>query len=208
MESEARALGAWRDDPRVIVKLSAGRVDRAREAVAELVAEGVSRLLSWGLCGGLDPALRPGDVVECAPDEILTPNEALASREGKADAWAKGRRIVDLESGPVAEADLPGWAIRVVLDEAGFALPAPALVPLRADGTPALGAILRAVLGRPGSIPAMIGLARRHGRAMAALRGAAPRVGEVLRRLDRDGGEGRGVTPPRGASGSPDATGA
>ena len=173
MESEARALGRWREDPRVVVKVSAGRVERAEAAVAELVAEGVAGLLSWGLCGGLDPALRPGDVVECAPDEVLTPEAALASREGKAGAWAEGRQIVDLESGPVA----------------GAGLPAPALVPLRADGTPALGAILRAVISLPGTIPAMVGLAGRYGRAMAALRGAGPRVGDLLGRLGRDGGE-------------------
>lgn len=50
-----------------------GGTPAGAEAAAErLVAEGARALLSFGLCGGLDPALRPGalvvptEVVECA----------------------------------------------------------------------------------------------------------------------------------------------
>ena len=37
--------------------------DRARAAGARLVAEGAEALVSFGLCGGLDPALRPGTLL-------------------------------------------------------------------------------------------------------------------------------------------------
>lgn len=183
MADEARALGPWRTDPRVIVRLSAGRADRAGAAVAEMRTAGVRGLLSWGVCGGLDLALRPGDVVACDPAEVLAADAVLADPAAKAAAFAAGARIVDLESAAVARSGLRGWAIRVVLDEAEFALPAPALVPLRRDGTPDLGRIALAVLGAPRHLPAMIRLARRHRRALASLSGARGRIGALLEAL-------------------------
>lgn len=183
MEAEARALGAWREDPRIAVHVTAGRPDAADRAVAELEAAGVRGLISWGVCGGLDPALRPGDLVICAPAEVAPAEAAMTTPAEKAAAWAAGRRIVDMESGAVARSSVPQRAVRVVLDEAGVPLPPPALVPLRADGTPDLPQIARALIRRPSSLPAMIGLARRHAGAMRRLRGAAGEIGKFLEQL-------------------------
>jgi hypothetical protein len=183
MAAEARALGPWLNDPRVMVRLSAGRVDRAEATVAEMVGAGVRGIVSWGVCGGLDPALRPGDLVECPADQVFAADSVLADPAAKAAAFAGGARIVDLESGAVAMSGLPGVAIRAVLDEAGFALPAPALVALRHDGKPDIARIAVTVLRRPASLPSMIRLACRHRRALLALGAAPDRIGVLLARL-------------------------
>ena len=180
LEDEARALGPWRHDPRVMVRLSAGSVDRARAAVGEMLLAGVRGLLSWGLCGGLDPDLRPADLVDCPAKMVFTATEIVATPAEKAAAYAAGARIVDLESAAVAASGLPGRAIRVVLDEAGFALPAAALVALREDGRPDLAGIVLAMLRRPAGLPAMIGLAARYRRALPALGAARDRIGGIL----------------------------
>ena len=47
--------------PRVFV--AGRRPGRAQEGARQLLAEGATALLSFGVAGGLDPALRPGDAV-------------------------------------------------------------------------------------------------------------------------------------------------
>lgn len=180
MASEARALGHWRTDARVSVRVTAGRPGVAVNAVAELTALGVRGLLSWGVCGALDPALVAGDLVICAPGEVHAADVPLVTAADKARAFGVGARIVDMESAALARSDLPGWVVRAVLDEAGADLPPPALVALRPDGTPDLCAIASALIRRPSDLAAMIGLARRNARALGALRAAAPRIGEFL----------------------------
>lgn len=169
MADEARVLADWRHDPRIVVRISAGRSVLARAHVREMCDLGVRGLLSWGVCGGLDPALHPGDVVECGPNHVLAADNIVSSKAEKARAFEAGYRIVDLESGAVADAAVPGWAVRAVLDEAGFDLPPPALVALRADGRPDLPRILWRLLLSPASLPAMIGLSHRHKAALTAL---------------------------------------
>ncbi len=50
--------------------------ERARAAAARLVAEGAEVLMSFGLCGGLDPVLRAGDLL-LAEAVIVAPDRAL-----------------------------------------------------------------------------------------------------------------------------------
>jgi adenosylhomocysteine nucleosidase len=52
----ARRIG-WR------AAASGGDAERTRRALAQLVAEGVSALVSFGICGGLDPALGSGALI-------------------------------------------------------------------------------------------------------------------------------------------------
>src|SRR5260370_19693468 len=40
-----------------------GDADRTRRAIAQLIAEGASALVSFGICGGLDPALGSGALI-------------------------------------------------------------------------------------------------------------------------------------------------
>src|SRR5260370_41967985 len=44
-----------------------GDADRTRRAIAQLIAEGASALVSFGICGGADPALGAGAPVPPAP---------------------------------------------------------------------------------------------------------------------------------------------
>jgi len=69
MVSEVQALGRWADDPLVGIGISGARPGRAEVEARRLVAEGCRVLLSWGVAGGLDPALVPGDLV--FPAEVL-----------------------------------------------------------------------------------------------------------------------------------------
>ena len=59
MVSEVRALGRWADDPRITIAVSGARPERAEAEARRLVAEGCRALMSWGVAGGLDPALVP-----------------------------------------------------------------------------------------------------------------------------------------------------
>jgi len=175
-----------------------GGLPAGAEAAAErLVTQGVRGLVSFGLAGGLDPGLHPGDVVvptavlegdhEYAVDPTLAealggrmPARALAGDAVLADAAAKqaawhrtGAAIVDLESGAVARvADrhrLPFAVLRAVCDPAARGLPPAALAALGATGRIGLGRVLASLLRQPAQLPALLLLARDAGRARHGL---------------------------------------
>ncbi len=74
MVSEVRALGRWANDPRIAIAVSGARPGRAEAEARRLVAEGCRALLRWGVAGGLDPALVPGDAV--VPAEVVAEDGA------------------------------------------------------------------------------------------------------------------------------------
>lgn len=157
-------------------------------AAARLVGDGATALVSFGLAGGLDPALRPGMVVVAsvvlADGERLAADAALAARFGGvtghvllagaavvADAAAKqamfaatGAQAVDLESGAVARiastCGLPFAVVRAICDPAERDLPPAALVALDRDGGIAVMAVVRSLVRRPGQIFGLLALAR------------------------------------------------
>jgi adenosylhomocysteine nucleosidase len=177
----------------------------AAAAAERLLARGATALVSFGLCGGLDPALAPGDLVVSArvigeglhalADPALSQalgggadgatfaaTGPVATATGKAALAARGAVAVDLESGEVARAALrasvPFAVLRAVCDPAGFDLPPAALLALGADGRIAAGPLARSLLARPSQIPALLRLARAAAAARAAL---LRRVGDVGR---------------------------
>ncbi len=182
-----------------IVAAGGGTAGGAEAAVRGLVARGVTRLVSFGLAGGLDPSLPPGALLvprvvlvdgqgPCEADEALcdwlggaTQGALLAGDWVVATAAAKralrertGAVAVDLESGAVARAATRqgiGFAVlRAVCDPAGRDLPPAALAALdRAGGVGALRVLL-SVLGRPAQVPALLRLARDAAAAQRALR--------------------------------------
>ena len=172
-----------------------------REAVHAALA-GAAGVISFGVAGGLDPRLRPGDWVVASgvrgasgvvrADERwgrhlceALPGAVCAEVRGVdhpvADAAAKaalGREhaaaAVDTESHVVAEeaarAGLPFAAARVILDPVWRSLPPAALVPLRADGSPDVGAVARSVLRAPRQLPGLGLITFDAWRALASLR--------------------------------------
>jgi adenosylhomocysteine nucleosidase len=162
-----------------------------------LIGQGATALVSFGLAGGLDPALRPGTIV--IPSRVLSEGETLyadgmlADRFGgwsghtilagssiAADAPMKrrlfaatGAHAIDIESGAVARVagahGLPFVAIRAICDPAERDLPPAALIALSPDGRVGLAGVLRSVLAQPWQIPALLGLALDAARGRRAL---------------------------------------
>jgi adenosylhomocysteine nucleosidase len=87
---------------------------------------------------------------------------------------ATGAAAVDMESHIVARTaaahGLPFAACRVVIDSAERGLPPAALVGLRLDGTPNVGAVLASLVRQPRQLPALARTALDMGIARAALR--------------------------------------
>jgi hypothetical protein len=164
-------------------------------AIARAVAEGAKALLSFGIAGALAPELRPGTLVvadrvvgvAARPLPLGVPAlrgpvagaraPVVRATEKAALFAATGGLVVDLETELVARAGLPYAVLRAVADPAESDLPPAALVGLKPDGTPALGAVLGSVLRAPSQIPALLRLARETRAALAALARALPAGG-------------------------------
>ena len=169
----------------------------AARAAGELIAQGVTGLVSFGLAGGLDPALPAGALVlprlvsgggeqyDCDPAllvylggptaRLMLAGSAIAATVAdKAALFAQsGAVAVDLESGAVAraagEAGLPFAVLRAISDPADKDLPPAALVALDARGRVRPGRLAGSLLRGPGQLPALLALARDTGRARKAL---------------------------------------
>jgi adenosylhomocysteine nucleosidase len=185
--------------PGTMVDIGGGTPAGAEQAAARLIARGARALISFGLAGGLDPALRAGALVvaEAVVEAGVTyPTHAaltdplprgglafaapaiLATQDKKRAAHAAtGAAVVDLESGAVARVagrhGLPFAVVRAVSDPADRPLPPAALVALDARGRIAVAALLGSLLHRPGQIAALVALARATARARASLEAAA-----------------------------------
>jgi adenosylhomocysteine nucleosidase len=169
----------------------------AAQAAMRLIGQGATALVSFGLAGGLDPALRPGTIVvpstvvfegdarypDAALAELfggLTHHTVLGGSSVAADTEAKRQlhtvslaHAIDLESGPVARAavasGIPFVVVRAICDPAERTLPPAALAALSLDGGISPGAVLRSVLAQPWQIPALLALGRDAARARRAL---------------------------------------
>ncbi len=183
------------------VAIGGGGAAGAEAAARRLVADGVAGLLSFGLCGGLDPALAAGALL--IPEVVLhdwkryPADPALAGRFGGTTGHlllggaevvalaAEKRRLhaatkavaIDLESGAVArvaaQAGLPFAALRAVCDPAAQDLPPVALAALDAGGAIGPLRVLGSLAARPWQLPALLALARQ---AAAARRSLAQAV--------------------------------
>jgi hopanoid-associated phosphorylase len=84
-----------------------------------------------------------------------------------------GAAAVDMESHVAAATatarGLPFAACRVIIDPLCRALPPAALLDLRSDGTPDIGAVIKSLLRRPGQMPALMRIAMDARAARAAL---------------------------------------
>jgi adenosylhomocysteine nucleosidase len=184
----------------------------AAVAAERLLAQGATALVSFGVCGGLDPALRPGALI--VPRAVLAGGACYPTDAGLSAAlggWSAGALLadavpatdpaskrekfaatgavaIDLESGAVAELAAarkkPFAALRAVCDPAEAGLPPAALAAIDAAGRVSVWAVAASLLREPTQIPALIALGRTAGVARAAL------VGRV-----RDIRDGRFLVP-------------
>ena len=187
------------------VEAGGGTPAGAEAAACRLIDAGVTALISFGLAGGLDPALRPGAVIvpwavlsdgvmsqaDAAlggPFGGLTAHTILGGRAIAEDAPAKRRlyaatqaHAIDLESGAVAATakahGLPFIVIRAICDPAERDLPPAALIALGPRGAIGAWRVLRSVVGNPRQIVGLLALARDARLARRALLGLADRVG-------------------------------
>lgn len=180
------------------VLIGGGTSAGAEAAAKAAVASGATALISFGVAGGLDPALRPGALV--VPDSILAGEDRLLTdldlsrrlggptphcllgadgiAAGPADKHRlfgrTGAAAVDVESGAVARVaaarGLPFAALRAICDPAWRALPPAALLALDGHGRIAVGRVLRSVIAHPRQVPALLALARDAAAARRSLR--------------------------------------
>jgi len=206
----AAVIVGLRTEARLALRLGApvyiggGTAAGAAEASHRAVAEAASALISLGLAGGLDPALRPGDVI--VPEAVLssgrafradpvlgqtlggmTPHHIIGAASAVADVRSKqrlrgetGAAAVDLESGAVAtratQIGLPFAALRVICDPAERALPPAALMALDRRGAIGVFRVLGSILADPAQLPALLALTRD---ATMARRALAQRIASI-----------------------------
>jgi adenosylhomocysteine nucleosidase len=186
----ARRLG-WR------VAIGGGTAEGAAVAADRLVGSGARALVSFGLAGGLNPALTAGtitipsavilDDVSYATDPELaqrlggaTPHVTLAADRLAASTEAKlrlhqatGAAALDLESGAVVRAckarGLPFAVLRAICDPVDRCMPPAALAALDAGGAIDAWRVLVSLVGRPSQFPAVLALAVDAAKARQAL---------------------------------------
>jgi len=160
-------------------------------------------ILSSGVAGALDSALRPGDlVIDGQPDLLdhlrhILPHAAVGAVIGSDSIVATpahkrslhrfaGALAVDMETHVAARVAgrrrLPFAVVRVISDSVDDALPPAALAGMRPDGGVALGAVLRSLFRQPRQLGALIRTGRHAGRAFRAL----ARAHEALARAGFD----------------------
>ena len=193
----ARRL-AWK------VAIGGGTAKGAEAAAQSLAEAGVAALVSFGLAGALDPALRAGALI--VPSAVIVGGTCYPTDPGLshllggatmhavlgADAVAASvdekRRLhvtssaaaIDLESGAVARVatarGLPFAVLRVICDPADRDVPQAALVALDAAGAVGLLRLVAEVVAHPAQLPALFALATD---AVAARRSLVAHVRQI-----------------------------
>jgi adenosylhomocysteine nucleosidase len=169
------------------VAIGGGMAAGAESAVRRLIDEGAGALISLGVAGGLEPALRPGALI--VPSEVIandrrypadptlmqwlggSTSHLILGADAVVASAAEKRRLrertsaaaVDLESGAVARVaamhGLPFAVLRAICDPAERALPLAALAALDAWGRIGLRQVVAAVASHPRQLPQLIALA-------------------------------------------------
>jgi adenosylhomocysteine nucleosidase len=195
--AEAKALTALQA-PGFRIAISAADSQKAKRQAQEFVRQGAVGLVSIGLCGALDPALKTGDIIR--PHWVLGPplmkrrtiepgepgdgillygsDAVIASSARKAELFGKtGAVAVDMESHRVAKvaarAKLPFFCLRVVADTADENLPLGAAFLLDEMGSVRPSRLLHLLATEPLETVRMM---RSGSRALRALGSAAEKL--------------------------------
>ncbi len=168
VEASVLRRQAASDDPNFEILIACAGADalRARRMADDLLDAGAGALVSFGIAGGLDPALEAGEVVlpeavvmsggpavmtdpawrrrllDMAAAKGLRPRGGKVAGSDQAVATVAGKRVLFEESGAVAAVDMESHAVALAAQAAGV----PFLV-VRAIIDPAQRALPWAVLG-------------------------------------------------------------
>lgn len=158
---------------------------KALQAGEMLVERGARSLMSFGVAGGLDPALQAGDVIAspaklaeafgAKTSAITTVADPALTPEDKAVLFEKSEAsAVDMESSAVeaaaAAASVPYYFIRAICDEAGDTIPQIALKGVSPDGRTRPIRVAAGLATRPQDLAALLHLGRQQKKALAALK--------------------------------------
>src|ERR1700691_3210445 len=204
LEAEARLLRPLGID----VTVTAGDTARGMEAAERAAVPGGRAQVSFGIAGGIDPALPSGALllprsVRSENGEVFSADETLRTALAGALlqaglSFAEGEMLgldqvamtraakaaLFAQSGAVARAaqraGLPFLVLRAVADPAARELPPAASVGLDAGGRVAFGPVLRSVARSPKQIPGLIAVARDTRRALAVLEAARDAAATVF----------------------------
>jgi adenosylhomocysteine nucleosidase len=180
------------------VAIGGGSTEGAVRAVRRLIESGATGVISFGLAGGLDPALPAGTLIvanEVAADGRIWPTDmslsahlggvtghrclgldrvVVSQAEKHRLGQETGAATVDMESGAVAATansmGMPFAVLRAICDPADRTLPPAALVTLDSAGRIAVVPLARSILTHPGQIGNLLALAQDAARARRALR--------------------------------------
>jgi adenosylhomocysteine nucleosidase len=194
-EARVARLSGWQ------VAIGGGTTEGAERETRRLIDAGATGIVSFGLAGGLDPALPAGTLIVAeavtANGRVWRTDPELNSRLGgttghlclgldrvvssAAEKQHLGREtgasLVDMESGAVAaiasEAGIPFAVLRAICDPADRALPPAALVALDPKGRLTAARLAMSVLANPRQLWALMGLAWDAASARRALRSRA-----------------------------------
>ena len=186
----------------VIVLIGGGQSAHLSRDIEQAITNGAAGVVSFGLCGGLNPALNAGDLVidtddpawsrslrsalpDARPGRFIGGDTMVASVTEKARLHRdSGADAVDMESHIVMaaarRAHLPYAIIRAVSDPSDRALPKAALAGLKADGEANVAGVIGALVHRPWDLPALLRTAAEAKRAFMALETARAVLGKTL----------------------------
>jgi len=104
VEAETISAAARRRSvhPKPLIAVTGGNAERAESAALEFAAAGVVGLVSYGIAGGLDPDLIPGDVL--VADKVLLPDGDRISTHG---TWRRALAAA-LNAAPAMEGAICG----------------------------------------------------------------------------------------------------
>lgn len=212
LQLEAKCFANVGYGDKIRVAISAAKPDRAEEEARRLCKAGAKGLLSFGLCGGLDPNLRAGNLV--APNEIKSSGDAwgispflvgrsvvraeagLGSDRVIGDVEEKrslfqstGCAFVDMESHRIGkicrEFNIPFFVLRAVCDPARQAIPKSAANAIDDEGATKPFAVAGGLFKHPGEFADLMRLKKQTDAAVQTLKTAARQdVPAILRSVE------------------------
>lgn len=204
-----RREGALVEGQGVVVVSGGGDVAGLHSELARL-AQNAAGIISFGMAGALDPALRIGDLVigervtgavEATCDvrwlaalaarlpnartgAVHADGRLISGVAEKTALFVAGAIAADMESHVAAQiaaaAGLPLAVLRCISDEARAELPPAIAVAMKPGGGLALGAVIGSILAHPGQAPRLCRTVAGFSRGFAALRQGAAAISPRL----------------------------